>query len=125
MPPATKKEDTIRLLSKLQLLDISDIAVRCTRERLLLVLAKSELIELDGEGDESRIGRKQAEELLETSVQEGDALRGSWPWDEKSSTTDLQPSMASNQRSIREFTLMEATCARNYLVNCAVLQNGW
>ena len=82
LPAATKKEDTIRLLSKLQLLDISDIAVRCTRRRLLLVLAKSELIELDGDGDESRIGRKQAEELLEVSVQEGDALRGSWPWNE-------------------------------------------
>ena len=82
MPAATKKEDTIRLLSKMQLLDVSDIAVRCTRRRLLLVLAKSDLIELDGEGDESRIGRKQAEKLLEISVQEGDALRGAWPWDE-------------------------------------------
>mgnify|MGYP003323652480 CR=1 FL=1 len=51
MSAATKKEDTIRLLSKMQLLDVSDIAVRCTRRRLLLVLAKSDLIELDGGGD--------------------------------------------------------------------------
>ena len=82
MPDSKRKEDTIRLLSGMQLLDISDVAVRCTRRRLLLVLAKSGLVELDGEGDEGTIGHDEAEELLETNVQQGDALRGIWPWDE-------------------------------------------
>lgn len=82
MPDSKRKEDTIRLLSRMQLLDISDVAVRCTRRRLLLVLAKSGLVELDGEGDEGTIGHDEAEELLEANVQQGDALRGIWPWDE-------------------------------------------
>lgn len=82
MPDSKRKEDTIRLLSGMQLLDISDVAVRCTRRRLLLVLAKSGLVELDGEGDEGTIGHDEAEELLEANVQQGDALRGIWPWDE-------------------------------------------
>ncbi len=76
------KEDTLRLLNNLQLLDISEIAVRCTRRRLLLVLAKSGLVELDGPGDHTSIGRKEAEGILESCVRQGDALRGSWPWDE-------------------------------------------
>ena len=82
MPAATQKMDSIRFLSKMQRLDISEIAIRCTRRRLLLVLAKSGLVELDGDGDEARIGRKQAEELLQKSAQQGDALRGNWPWGE-------------------------------------------
>jgi len=77
-----KKEDTLRLLQNLQLLDVSEVAVRCTRRRLLLVLAKSDLVELDGPGNEGMIGRKEAEEILMTSVQHGDALRGVWPWKE-------------------------------------------
>lgn len=82
MSIATRKEDTIRLLSNMQLLDISEVAVRCTRRRLLLVLAKSDLVDLDGEGDDAKIGRAEAETLLESSVQHGDALRGIWPWND-------------------------------------------
>jgi len=82
MSDSARKEDTIRLLSNMQLLDISEIAVSCTRRRLLLVLAKSGLVDLDGPGDDSRIARKEAEVLLESSVQHGDALRGIWPWNE-------------------------------------------
>ena len=82
MSDAERKADTIRLLSAMQLLDISEVAVRCTRRRLLLVLAKSELVDLDGEGTEAMVGRAEAERLLEASVQCGDALRGIWPWDE-------------------------------------------
>jgi len=80
MSDSARKEDTIRLLSNMQLLDISEIAVRCTRRRLLLVLAKSGLVNLDGPSDDSRIAREEAEVLLESSVQHGDALRGIWPW---------------------------------------------
>ena len=80
MSDSARKEDTIRLLSNMQLLDISEIAVRCTRRRLLLVLAKSGLVDLDGPGDDSRITREEAEALLESSVQHDDALRGIWPW---------------------------------------------
>ena len=82
MSDSARKEDTIRLLSNMQLLDISEIAVRCTRRRLLLVLAKSGLVDLDGPGDDSRIAREEAEVLLESSVQHGDALRGIWPWND-------------------------------------------
>ena len=76
------KEDTLRLLNNLQLLDISEIAVRCTRRRLLLVLAKSGLLDLDGSGDEGRIGRKEAEEILQSCVRHSDALRNNWPWED-------------------------------------------
>jgi len=76
------KEDTLRLLNNLQLLDISEIAVRCTRRRLLLVLAKSGLLDLDGPGDEGRIGRKEAEEILQLCVRHSDALRNNWPWED-------------------------------------------
>ncbi len=82
MSDSARKEDTIRLLSNMQLLDISEIAVSCTRRRLLLVLAKSGLVDLDGPGDDSRIAREEAEVLLESSVQHGDALRGIWPWND-------------------------------------------
>ena len=83
LSPANRKQDTLRLLSSMQLLDISPVAVRCTRHRLLLILAKSNLVDLEGEGDEQRIGRAQAETMLESAVQHGDALRGEWPWHEE------------------------------------------
>ena len=76
------REDTCRLLQGMQMADASEAAVTCTRRRLLLVLARAGLVDLDGEGDESRIGRREAEAILEDGVRCADVLRGEWPWDE-------------------------------------------
>ena len=76
------REDTLRLLRGLQISDPSRIAVTCTRRRILLVLARSGLVDLQGDGDGERIGRKEVEEVLESSVVQVDALRDSWPWKE-------------------------------------------
>ena len=62
------REDTLRLLRGLQISDPSRIAVVCARRRILLVLARSGLVDLQGDGDNQRIGRKEVEEILETNV---------------------------------------------------------
>ena len=77
-----RRDDTLRLLQGMQMIDSSEAAVMCTRKRLLLVLARAGLVDLDGDGDETRIGRGEAEAVLEGSVRCADALRGEWPWDE-------------------------------------------
>jgi hypothetical protein len=66
----------------MQMIDSSEAAVICTRRRILLVLARAGLVDLDGDGDEARIGRGEVEAVLEDSVRCADALRGEWPWDE-------------------------------------------
>jgi len=76
------REDTLRLLRGLQISDSSRIAVSCARRRILLVLARSGLVDLQGDGDNERIGRKEVEEILETNVVQVDALRDNWPWQE-------------------------------------------
>ena len=76
------REDTLRLLRGLQISDPSRIAVVCARRRILLVLARSGLVDLQGDGDNQRIGRKEVEEILETNVVQVDALRDNWPWQE-------------------------------------------
>jgi hypothetical protein len=78
-----RKQDTLDLLNGLQLLDGSEVAVKCARHRLLIALCRCGLVDLDGDGDESKIGRKDAEIILKNAVQTGDALRGEWPWTEK------------------------------------------
>ena len=82
MSPEEARGDTLRLLRGLQMAAPSGIAVTCARRRVLLVLAHSGLVDLEGDGDLERIGRQEAEEILETSVREVDALRDDWPWKE-------------------------------------------
>ena len=84
LSPEQAREDTLRLLRGLQMADSSQIAVTCARRRILLVLARSGLVDLQGDGGFERIGRKEAEEILEGSVKHVDALREDWPWQEDS-----------------------------------------
>ena len=65
------------------MLDNSEIAIKCARRRILIALSRCDLVDLDGKGDEGKIGRKDAEKILLKSIQCGDALRGEWPWEEK------------------------------------------
>ena len=81
-PSGEIRADTLRLLRGMQMSDSSEIAVACTRRRLLLVLARAGLVDLCGDGDEVRIGRSEAELILEGSIRCLDALRGDWPWTE-------------------------------------------
>ena len=78
-----RKEDTLRLLEGFQLVDTSDIAVESARKRLLIVLARLRLVDLEGEGDESLIGKSEANLIIESNVRCGDPLRGEWLWNEK------------------------------------------
>ena len=80
--PSEIRADTLRLLRGMQMSDSSEIAVACTRRRLLLVLARAGLVDLCGDGDEVRIGRSEAELILEGSIRCLDSLRGDWPWTE-------------------------------------------
>jgi len=82
LPAEQVREDTLRLLRGLQMADPSQIAVNCARRRILLVLARSGLVDLEGDGDFQRIGRKEVSEILESSVRQVDALRDDWPWQE-------------------------------------------
>jgi len=80
--PTERREDTLRLLEGLQLVDTSEVAVNCTRKRILIVLARLGLVDLDNEGDEGRVGRSEAEMIVESNVRCVDPLRGEWPWNE-------------------------------------------
>ena len=80
--PSEIRADTLRLLRGMQMVDSSKVAVTCTRKRLLLTLARVGLVDLVGEGDEARIGRSEAELMLESCVRCADSLRGDWPWTE-------------------------------------------
>ena len=76
-----KKEDTIRLLEGLQLLDASEVAVYATRRRLLITLMKLNLVSLNDE--EEKISKLDAELILENNVLCRDILIDDWPWNEK------------------------------------------
>ena len=80
--PSEIRADTLRLLRGMQMVDSSEVAVACTRKRLLLTLARVGLVDLVGEGDEARIGRREAELMLKSCVRCADSLRGDWPWTE-------------------------------------------
>ena len=80
--PTERREDTLRLLEGLQLVDTSEVAVNCTRKRILIVLARLGLVDLDNEGDDGRVGRSEAEMIVESNVRCVDPLRGEWPWNE-------------------------------------------
>ncbi len=83
MEPEIRKADTLRLLEGLQLIDSSEIAVESARRRLLIVLARLDLVDLNGEGDVGEISMSEAEMILESNVRCGDPLRGEWPWNER------------------------------------------
>ncbi len=86
-----RREDTLRLLEGLQLVDSSEVAVDSARKRLIVVLARLDLVDLDGEGDQGRIGRNEAELILESNVRCGDPLRGEWPWNERPELVVTRP----------------------------------
>ena len=78
-----RKEDTLKLLEGLQLTDASEFAVESARRRILIVLARLGMVELEGEGDDVLIGRSEADLIVESNVRCVDPLRGEWPWNEK------------------------------------------
>ena len=76
-----QKEDTIRLLEGLQLLDLSEVAVYATRRRILITLMKLGLVSLDDE--KGKISKLDVELILENNVLCRDILVDDWPWNEK------------------------------------------
>lgn len=80
--PNERREDTLRLLEGLQLVDSSEVAVNSARKRIVIVLARLGLVDLDGEGDEGKIGLSEAEMIIESNVRCVDPLLGEWPWNE-------------------------------------------
>ena len=80
--PNERREDTLRLLEGLQLVDSSEVAVTAARKRIVIVLARLGLVDLDGEGDEGKIGLSEAEMIIESNVRCVDPLLGEWPWNE-------------------------------------------
>ena len=80
--PNERREDTLRLLEGLQLVDSSEVAVTSARKRIVIVLARLDLVDLDGEGNEGKIGLSEAEMIIESNVRCVDPLLGEWPWNE-------------------------------------------
>ena len=80
--PNERREDTLRLLEGLQLVDSSEVAVTAARKRIVIILARLGLVDLDGEGDEGKIGLSEAEMIVESNVRCVDPLLGEWPWNE-------------------------------------------
>ena len=81
--PSKRREDTLRLLEGLQLVDTSEVAVNSARKRIVIVLARLGLVDLDGEGDDGKIGLSEAEMIVESNVRCMDPLMGEWPWNER------------------------------------------
>ena len=81
--PSERREDTLRLLEGLQLVDTSEVAVNSARKRIVIVLARLGLVDLDGEGDDGKIGLSEAEMIVESNVRCMDPLMGEWPWNER------------------------------------------
>ena len=81
--PSERREDTLRLLEGLQLVDTSEVAVNSARKRIVIVLARLGLVDLDGEGDDGKIGISEAEMIVESNVRCMDPLMGEWPWNER------------------------------------------
>ena len=77
--PELRKEDTRRLFSNVQLLDIDPLVVKSTKTRLLLESIRHELVSF-GPETPGKISRKEMESLLDAGIQQGDALQGDWPW---------------------------------------------
>jgi hypothetical protein len=82
--PTERREDTLRLLEGLQLGDTSEVAVNSARKRIIIVLARLGLVDLEEEeGDVDKIGLSEAEMIVESNVRCIDPLRGEWPWNER------------------------------------------
>ena len=81
--PSERREDTLRLLEGLQLVDTSEVAVNSARKRIVIVLARLGLVDLDGDGDDGKIGLSEAEMIVESNVRCMDPLMGEWPWNER------------------------------------------
>lgn len=81
--PRVRKEDTLKLLEGFQLTDSSELAIESARKRLLIVLARLGMVDLEGEGDDDVVGRSEADLIIESNVRCIDPLRGEWPWNEK------------------------------------------
>ncbi|HIG33868.1 MAG TPA: hypothetical protein EYQ11_03180 [Candidatus Poseidoniales archaeon] len=81
--PTERREDTLRLLEGLQLGDPSEVAVNSARKRIIIVLARLGLVDLEEEGDVDKIGLSEAEMIVESNVRCIDPLRGEWPWNER------------------------------------------
>ena len=81
--PTERREDTLRLLEGLQLVDTSEVAVNSARKRIVIVLARLGLVDLDGEGDDGMVGLSEAEMIVESNVRCMDPLMGEWPWNER------------------------------------------
>ena len=81
--PNERREDTLRLLEGLQLVDTTEVAVNSARKRIVIVLARLGLVDLDGEGNEGMIGLSEAEMIVESNVRCIDPLMGEWPWNER------------------------------------------
>ena len=79
--PELRKEDTRRLLSHIQLLDVDPLVVKSTKLRLLLESIRHELVSF-GPETPGKISRKEMERLLDAGVKQGDALQGDWPWEQ-------------------------------------------
>jgi hypothetical protein len=80
--PEKRKQDSRRLFSNIQLLDIDPLVVQSTKTRLLLEAIRHELVSF-GPETPGKISRKEMEELLDAGVQQGDALQGQWPWEQR------------------------------------------
>ena len=81
--PTERREDTLRLLEGLQLVDTSEVAVNSARKRIVIVLARLGLVDLEDEGDDGMIGLSEAEMIVESNVRCIDPLMGEWPWNER------------------------------------------
>ena len=53
------------------------------RKRIVIVLARLGLVDLEEEGDVDKIGLSEAEMIVESNVRCIDPLRGEWPWNER------------------------------------------
>ena len=76
-----RKNDTRRLFSNIQLLDVNPLVVKSTKTRLLLESIRHELVSF-GPETPGKISRKEMEALLDAGVRQGDALQGDWPWEQ-------------------------------------------
>jgi len=81
--PTERREDTLRLLEGLQLVDTSEVAVNSARKRIVIVLARLGLVDLEDEDDDGMIGLSEAEMIVESNVRCIDPLMGEWPWNER------------------------------------------
>ena len=79
--PETRKEDSRRFFSNIQLLDIDPLVVESTKLRLLLEAIRHELVSF-GPETPGKISREEMEALLNDGILQGDALQDEWPWEQ-------------------------------------------